>query len=46
MNDPNVLYGGDFEKWSEMNFPSLGALIIDRLKSGNQDEKYFVSLSL
>lgn len=44
MNDPNVLYGGDFEKWSEMSYPSLGALIIDKLKQGDVDKKYFVSL--
>lgn len=43
MNDQYIFYGGDFEKWSSMDYPSLGALIIDKLKIGKCDEKIFVS---
>lgn len=40
MSDPNVIYGGDFEKSSELNYPSMGALIIDKLKNGKSGKVY------
>lgn len=43
MNNEHIICGKDFQEWSKINFPSLGALIIDRLKSENCDEKNFVS---
>lgn len=43
MNDKNILYGGDFEDWSNLNSPSVGALIISKLKSEGSSEKSFVS---
>lgn len=44
MSDPNILYGGDFLKSSELNYPSIGALIIDKLTKGNRG-KIYVSLN-
>ena len=44
MNDPNILYGGDFQEWSDFKSPSLGALVIDKLQAKGQFEKIFVSL--
>lgn len=44
MNDPNVIYGGDFQKWSELKAASLGALVIKHLQAGSGSEKLFVSM--
>lgn len=46
MQDQNILYGGDFDKWSELNAPSLGALIIERLKAGGSEKVFVCQLKL
>lgn len=44
MDDPNIIYGGDFQKWSEIKSPSLGALVIEKLQASGSSKKLFVSL--
>jgi acyl-CoA synthetase (AMP-forming)/AMP-acid ligase II len=45
MNDPNIIYGGDFKNRDNLNLASLGELVIKNLKQGGTNHSFVNGLT-